>query len=236
VVLEIGCGTGQATVPIARRVGKVMAVELGSDMAAVCRRKVLEAGVGDKVEVNVGQFEEWTPPREDGEKFDLVVAATSWHWLDTDVRMSKSADALKPGGKLAVILMRHVAGGTRAFFADLQPLYHRFDPSIPADFRMPETSGIPQAEMIEEFEGSGRFKEVVVRRYEWEVEYGKEEYVDLLSTFSNHRAMPREKREELFREVRELVDREYRGKIRKKYMAQLAIAVVKDIGARSTWS
>jgi SAM-dependent methyltransferase len=234
VVLEIGCGTGQATVPIAKMVGKVVAVELGSDMATVCRRKVLEAGVGGKVEVNEGQFEEWPLPRDDREKFDLVVAATSWHWLDTDVRMSKSADALKPGGKLAVIFMRHVAGGTHAFFADLQSLHHHFDPSVPADFRIPEMSEIPQAEMIEEFKGSGRFEEVVVRRYEWEVEYGKEEYVDLLNTYSDHRAMPSEKRKELFRAVSELVDKKYGGKIRKKYMAQLAIAVVKDFAARST--
>jgi SAM-dependent methyltransferase len=232
-VLEIGCGTGQATVPIAKRAGKVVAVELGSDMAAVCGRKALEAGVGDKVEVNVGPFEEWTLPTEDAEKFDLVVAATSWHWLDPDLRMSKSADALKPGGKLAVIFMRHVAGGTRAFYADVQPLYRRFDSTIPIHFRIPETTVIPQAEITEEFEKSGRFDKAVVRRYEWEVEYSKEEYVDFLGTFSDHRAMPREKREELFRAVGELVDRKYAGRITEKYMAQLAIALVKQVGVGS---
>src|SRR6187549_3838365 len=36
-VLEIGCGTGQATVPLAERGCEVVAVELGAQMAAVAR-------------------------------------------------------------------------------------------------------------------------------------------------------------------------------------------------------
>src|SRR3712207_9472293 len=39
-VLEIGCGTGQATVPLAERGCEVVAVELGPQMAAVARRNL----------------------------------------------------------------------------------------------------------------------------------------------------------------------------------------------------
>lgn len=37
-VLEIGCGTGQATAPLAKRGCEVVAVELGAGMAAVARK------------------------------------------------------------------------------------------------------------------------------------------------------------------------------------------------------
>jgi cyclopropane fatty-acyl-phospholipid synthase-like methyltransferase len=65
-VLEIGCGTGQATVPLAKRGYRVVAVELGPDMAAVARRNL--AGF-DSVEVLTAAFEDWPLPAE---PFDVV--------------------------------------------------------------------------------------------------------------------------------------------------------------------
>ncbi len=34
--------------------------------------------------------------------FDLVVAATSFHWLDPDTALDKIADVLRPGGHVAL--------------------------------------------------------------------------------------------------------------------------------------
>jgi 16S rRNA A1518/A1519 N6-dimethyltransferase RsmA/KsgA/DIM1 with predicted DNA glycosylase/AP lyase activity len=39
-ILELGCGTGQATVSLARRGYEVVAVELGARLADVARRKL----------------------------------------------------------------------------------------------------------------------------------------------------------------------------------------------------
>src|SRR3712207_5578274 len=39
-ILEIGCGTGQATVPFARRGYHIQCIELGENMAAVARRNL----------------------------------------------------------------------------------------------------------------------------------------------------------------------------------------------------
>jgi protein-L-isoaspartate O-methyltransferase len=104
-VLEIGCGTGQATMALARLGCAVTAVELGGALAGIARRKL----TGFEARVVVTTFEDWQLPPE---PFDLVVAATSFHWVDPAVRVRKSADALRPGGSLAVISTHHVAGGT----------------------------------------------------------------------------------------------------------------------------
>jgi SAM-dependent methyltransferase len=181
-VLEIGCGTGQATLPLARLGCAITAVELGAELAAVARRKL--AGF-DGVRVVVGAFEGWSlPPRP----FDLVLAATSFHWLDPAVRMTKAADALAPGGALAVISTRHVAGGTEAFFVDVQRCYERFDPATPPGLRLPTADDVPCDSS--EFERSGRFGAVEFRRYEWNHDYTAAEYLDLLSTYSGHGALP----------------------------------------------
>ena len=39
-LLEVGCGTGQATVPLARRGFQITCVELGHELAAVARRQL----------------------------------------------------------------------------------------------------------------------------------------------------------------------------------------------------
>ena len=104
-VLELGCGTGQATAPLARRGYEVTALELGPRLAQVARRKL--ATFPSVCVVNAA-FEKWPLPAE---PFDLVVAATSFHWLDPAVRIAKPASALRPGGALAVISTHHVSDG-----------------------------------------------------------------------------------------------------------------------------
>src|SRR3989337_4360405 len=41
-LLEIGCGTGRATLPLARRGFRVTCVELGENLAAVARRNLAD--------------------------------------------------------------------------------------------------------------------------------------------------------------------------------------------------
>jgi SAM-dependent methyltransferase len=60
-VLEIGCGTGQATVPLARRGYRVLCVELGENLATVARRNLVPY---PRAEVQTGDFEEY--PLQEG--------------------------------------------------------------------------------------------------------------------------------------------------------------------------
>ena len=78
-VLEIGCGTGQATRPMAERGYRITAVELGPNLAAVARRNLAAFPL---VDVQVGAFEEWPLPPE---PYDLVYSVSAFHWLDHDV-------------------------------------------------------------------------------------------------------------------------------------------------------
>src|ERR1700737_2851663 len=60
-VLEIGAGTGQATLPLAERGYIVTAIELGPNLAAVARRKLARF---PNVAVTVAEFESWPLPPE----------------------------------------------------------------------------------------------------------------------------------------------------------------------------
>ncbi len=215
-VLEIGCGTGQATLPLAERGCEIVAVELGADMARVARRHLARF---PDVEVEVAAFEEWPLPAN---SFDLVLAATSWHWLDPSVRVAKAANALRPGGALATISTHHVAGGTESFFIEVQDCYERWDPETPPGLRLPTSSMIEVA--TAELDESERFEPVAVGRWEWDREYSTRGYLDVLRTYSGHLALDHDHREGLLGCIAELIDRRYGGQIAKRYLTELRVA------------
>jgi SAM-dependent methyltransferase len=214
-VLEIGCGTGQATVPLAKRGYRVVAVELGPDMAAVARRNL--AGF-DSVEVLTAAFEDWPLPAE---PFDVVFSATAFHWVDPAVRVSKSADALRPGGLLATVGTHHVTGGSERFFVEVQDCYERFDPSTPPGLRLTAARDIPEDDR--ELTASGRFGQASFRRYEWDAAYSTTDYLDLLLTYSNHRALPDVPRRGLLHCIGQLIDN-HGGRVVKRYLTELRFA------------
>ncbi|MDG4810184.1 class I SAM-dependent methyltransferase [Micromonospora sp. WMMD1120] len=215
-VLEIGCGTGQATLPLARLGCAVVAMDLSPDMVAVARRNLAQF---PNVTVVTSAFEDWRPT---GEPFDAVLSATAFHWLDPDVRMIRAADLLRPGGALAIVSTHHIAGGTDAFFADAQRCYERFDPSTPPGMRL--TTDDETADETAEFERSARFGPVEFRRYEWQQTYTADEYRNLLMTYSGHRALAHQARDGLFACITHLIENVYDGEITKRYRNRLAIA------------
>jgi SAM-dependent methyltransferase len=211
-VLELGCGTGQATIALARRGYEIVAVELGAGLAEVARRKL--AGF-PAVSVVHAAFEAWPLPAE---RFDLVFAATSFHWIDPAVRVAKSADALRPGGALAVVATHHVAGGDERFFLDAQRCYERWDPDTPPNLRAPAADEVPRNE---ELAASGRFERVAFRRYEHEIAYSAPEYRDLLLSYSGHRDMAPDAQRGLLDCIVCLIGER---RIAKRYLNELAVA------------
>ena len=95
-VLEIGCGTGQATTSFASRGLRLVCLEPGASLARVARERLRSF---ERVEVICTTFEQW--PAEPG-AFDLVFSATAFHWVRREVRFVKAARALRRGGTLAV--------------------------------------------------------------------------------------------------------------------------------------
>ena len=89
-ILEIGCGTGQATLPLARRSYRILCIELGANLATVARHKLRAY---PQVEVRTGAFED--RPVEEA-AFDLALSATAFHWIDPAIAYPKTA---RPQGR-----------------------------------------------------------------------------------------------------------------------------------------
>lgn len=117
--LEVGCGSGQLTGDLLRRGHRVVAVDPGTNLLALARRRCPGARFVE------GRFEDVDL---EPDSFDLVVAATAFHWVDPAVGYRKAASLLRPRGRLALLSHRIVAGPASD---ELDAVLARCAPSFP---------------------------------------------------------------------------------------------------------
>ncbi len=218
-ILEIGCGTGQATIPFARRGYRVLCIELGANLAAVARRNLAPF---PGVEVVTGNFETWDTQEE---AFDLVTSATALHWIDPAIRYRKIARLLKPGGAVAPFWSGHVhTEKERGFFEEVQEVYLRVVPEMARGSKALHRPEDVPAKEAERIDATGLYGPVTVRKYPFEVEYDSESYVRLLDTYSDHRSLAPDMRERLFEGIADLIRTRYGGRVTKGYLTMLYVA------------
>ncbi|MGA8331822.1 MAG: class I SAM-dependent methyltransferase [Mycobacterium sp.] len=175
-VLEGGAGTGIASVQMIERGAELLAVEPDARMAAVAQ--------GKGIPVELSTFEEWDPA---GRRFDRVVFAASFHWVDPAVALPKIRAILNDGGKLALIWNR---------LRPTNPTRTEFE-SIFRDYMDLETHrGDGNPDKITALLTDAGFS-VNQRRYPHDLHYTAQEWVDILFTFSNYLLIPPDKAAEL---------------------------------------
>ncbi|TMB55890.1 MAG: methyltransferase domain-containing protein [Chloroflexi bacterium] len=128
-VVDLGAGTGRASLAMAERGWRVTAVEPGQAMLDVLRARATDAGL---LVATIQADAESTGI--DPTSVDLVTAAQSFHWFDADQALNEMARILRPGGGIA--LFWNVRDPERSpFLADYSGLLRRYaqsgeDPGI----------------------------------------------------------------------------------------------------------
>lgn len=193
-VLEVGCGTGQATRSLAALSYRVTAVEPGAGMAALARQRI--AGF-DNVDVEITTFEEWD---DRSRRFDVLVAASSWHWVDPSVGWSRAHDVLRPNGWMA--LLGHIVirrPGELEVYAETADLHERACPGNP-EWRQPpledEVRATDTGWGLDHSPGH-LFGPPIVRWYPTVRWFDGAGFADLLRTQSLYRRLDRDVREPL---------------------------------------
>jgi ubiquinone/menaquinone biosynthesis C-methylase UbiE len=99
-VLDVGCGTGWFSIPMARMVGnrgKVIAVDLQRQMLAMLRRRAEKAGVADRIVLHQCEKDRLGLETE----IDFALLFAMLHEVpDQDRMLGEIFHLLKPGGKL----------------------------------------------------------------------------------------------------------------------------------------
>ncbi|HYF51985.1 MAG TPA: class I SAM-dependent methyltransferase [Planctomycetota bacterium] len=96
VVLELGCGSGDLTLELARRVDHLDAVDPSAAMLAEARKR--EGSDAAHLHWHLSSAEDFQITRT----YTLACAGASLHWMEWEIVLPKLAAALQPGGLLAI--------------------------------------------------------------------------------------------------------------------------------------
>lgn len=218
-LLEIGIGTGQATQPLAKQGYKITTIELGKNLANVAQRELAKY---PNVKIIQGAFEDIDLPTN---SFDLIYAATTFHWIKPDVQFSKPHKLLKKDGYLAVIHTEHVSDEAGDVFVEAsQPIYDKYTPkNTDGKFKLPTIKSLKPMKIDESL-----FEIILFKIFPLNIRYSAEEYTNLLLTYSPTTALPTDKRNGFLNAIHDLIEKQFNGSIEKSFAMTLTIAKKKS--------
>ncbi|MFI0736868.1 class I SAM-dependent methyltransferase [Streptomyces sp. NPDC021100] len=201
--LEVGAGTGKATLAFAALGVPVTAIEPDPRMAAVLARHRADR---PGITVHEGEFETWDAA---GRRFDLLFSAQAWHWVDPEVRWSRARSVLRPGGALA--LFRNDWYVTdESLRQELVAVHDRFLPERPPhsilDEHPRESVRGEHSWVTAELRADPGFTDLDHRVYSTAHERSTTGITALLTSLSFYRAQPEDTRRRLLAEVARAVD------------------------------
>lgn len=215
-ILEIGCGPGIATVPFAQRGFSIMGLDPSQE---ACHLAQQNCAAYQTVEIQNTTFEEW---ELEPERFDVVLAATSFHWVAPEVGYSKAAAALKNRGSL-MLLWNTAPQPSREICQALSQVYSLHAPTM-GRYEDQTT----QAETLEKFGqaavNSGDFHSLVSHQIESHLTYTIAHYLALLSTLSPYIALDSQKRIALFTDLEKALEETCGETIQTAYLSVLHLA------------
>jgi len=214
-LLEIGPGTGQATKPFAEKGFDITAIELGAALAKVARHEFRDY---KNVRIITGAFEETVLPIN---SFDLVFAATSFHWIQHSLKYLKPYQVLNHKGHLAIIHTNHISDEKGdAFFNASQSIYDHYDFTDKHQKpRLPNNKELKAIDVDEHL-----FKLIHFQLFPISITYSAKQFVELLNTFSNHLAAPKKVQQDFVDEIESLINTSFHGKIDKHFSMSLTVA------------
>ncbi|MGH3732465.1 MAG: class I SAM-dependent methyltransferase [Acidimicrobiales bacterium] len=202
-IIEVGAGTGKATVAFAARGIAMTCLEPDARMAA---RLAHECAAYPQVTIEVTRLENYSRPLA----FDALIAAQSWHWVDPVRRWDLAHDAVRTGGAVALFWNKYIVAddATRSDLADIDKHYHvEYGVNgITIDQNEGEIE-LEEGWPAHDLANDSRFEDLVSRRYRRQMEYSAATYVDLLTSTSAYRMLDALTREQLFEEVRIVLER-----------------------------
>ncbi len=195
-VLEIGAGTGRATLPLARRGARIQVIEPSADMLRVLAQRLADERLQERVQLRRATFEELSP--QDG-PFGVVVAAQSFHWADPQTRWRRLAGLLGSDG-LAFLCWNGWRLRPDAHDLDaVRELYQRHGPDLVPDIDDERSlTGWAQTEMAAE----PLLEEANATHYSWDWTLPVDDYLALLSTTSQYAVAEPPVRDLLFEGLR----------------------------------
>lgn len=196
-VLEIGIGTGQATLPILERGCSLTAIELGDKLAEYTKQKFSKFKNFNIVNMAFQDYE--CQPNS----FDFIFSASAFHWIPEEIGYTKVYDLLKSGGVFARFANNpYKDKGREDIHVALQKIYSKYMPGSLRETEYSEEDAQSRAEISKKY----GFIDINYKLYHRTRTFSAKEYVSLLGTYSDHVAIEEQKRLKFFDEIEKAIE------------------------------
>lgn len=190
-VLELGPGTGQATDPILNTGCSYHAIELGENLYEMMKHKYghypnFSIVNGDFVTYDFGS-----------QKFDLIYSAATIQWIPEEIAFSKTFDLLKPGGTLAMMLIKG------DYKTPNEELYRKIQ-QVYSEYFKPETEYRHGSFKYTNASNYG-YIDFEKREFCGKREFTADEYVSFCGTHCDHIVIPEPYKSKFFNGLRKTV-------------------------------
>jgi SAM-dependent methyltransferase len=218
--LEIGAGNGLAT----RRLlefGANPLTALEPDPRFAPLLQSIAAPSQAEFHLIQAAFEEAVLPTS---HYDLVAAATAFHWVDRATGLTKVATVLKPGGYVA--LWWNVFGDPERadpFHDATQPILQPLAVS-PSDAPkyVPFALDIPAR--LDDFANARQFAPPVYQHYPWTLVLNTAQVGALYGTFSGINRLPAEARQRILDQLMAVAEEQFSGRVERNMVSAIYVA------------
>lgn len=220
-IVEVGSGPGTATTSFARLGCKIDAIEPNPDFVRLAAEVLKDY---KNVTLHNATFEGFRVPSD---RFDVVLAASSFHWVRPEIAYSKAAKLLKRDGSL-VLLWNQELQPQEEIHDRLRPIYAKYAPNVDKYRSVTEQVSIMK-DLGSVVARSGHFQAPAVGFVRTETAYDSERYIALLSSYSPYLKLNTEIRKRLFRAIDAFIQAELGGEIPLSYISGYHIARVRRL-------
>ena len=196
--LEIGLGSGKASKPVLDTGCRLVGVEPGEQLAAVAKARFQSYPNFSLHQQTLQEYQ----GREGS--FDLIYAATAFHWIAEEYGYPRVYELLKPGGTFA--RFAYHAGqdqGRKALAEEIQEVYRACMPGS----KTPVLFGQADAERLAGLAVKYGFADSTYKLYHITKDFTADRYIDLLKTYPNHMALEETNRKKLFHGIYQAIVR-----------------------------
>jgi SAM-dependent methyltransferase len=190
-------------------------------LAALARQRL---GGLDNVTIETSTFEDW---QDRGRRFDVVVSASAWHWVNPSIGWRRARDLLRPGGWIALlgnVVVRRP--GEPEVYAQTADLHERFSPGNPDWGHPPLEDEIRAADQgWGPDSGPGALFDPPVVRWHPTVQwFDGAGFADLLRSLSIYRRLDPDIREPLLAGIAERIGERMGDRAPRRYLSVLRVA------------
>lgn len=195
-LLEIGCGTGQATGSFLKTGATIKALDLGEKLVNYCRDKF---SAYDAIDFLCSDFNTY---HLEEDNYDLVISATSFHWINPEIGYSKVYKALKAGGYVALFWnIPSIEKSNGGLYQTIQDIYAKHAPDLAK-----KKGGADYSPCLTWYQKTG-FQNIQSKTYEVQRLLTGQAYIKLLDSYSDHQTLDKTIKEKLYRDIETAIER-----------------------------